>query len=293
MSTIIERSAKGLSYLKCEGAGEAPVVLLHGLGSNAHSFEPLMQALAIRHPSIAWNMPGYGESKPLSVKWPDSSHYAKALNRLLAHLKLTRCILIGHSLGCLIAARYTTMFPTQVTALVLISPAVGYQANKGGPMPPQVAKRINDLDRLGPEQFAAKRGWMLLADGIPNPEVLRAVQTAMAAVRRPGYDQAARMLACGWIYNDIPDIETPTAVLNGWKDYVTAAENANFVWGALEYSCKRRFFRLIKDAGHAVCQEKPDEVAGVIAEFLEAKEEAPTLVRGLKVVVTRRAGSCR
>ena len=113
MSTIAERSAKGLSYLTCEGRGEMPVVLLHGIGSNAHSFEPLMQALAERHPSIAWNAPGYGESKPLTVKWPDPSHYANALNRLLAHLKVARCILVGHSLGCLIAARYAVILPAR------------------------------------------------------------------------------------------------------------------------------------------------------------------------------------
>ncbi len=275
MSTIAERSAKGLSYLTCEGRGEMPVVLLHGIGSNAHSFEPLMQALAERHPSIAWNAPGYGESKPLTVKWPDPSHYAKALNRLLAHLDVARCILVGHSLGCLIAARYAVIFPRQVAALVLISPAVGYQAEKGGALPPQVAARIADLDRLGPKEFATKRAWTLLADSIPNPEVLRALQAAMAAVRRPGYDQAARMLASGCIYDDASQIEAPAAVLNGRKDYVTAPENAHFVYAALQRSSKRPFFRIIPDAGHAVCQERPEEVARVIAEFLDAKTDAP------------------
>lgn len=273
MSTIVERAAKGLSYLSCEGSGEMPVVLLHGIGSNAHSFEPLMQALASRHPSMAWNTPGYGESKPLAVKWPDASHYANALDRLLAHLKLTRCILVGHSLGCLIAARYAVMLPARVAALVLISPAAGYQAEKGGPLPPQVASRIADLDRLGPKELARKRAWTLLANSIPNPEVLQALQAAMAAVQRPGYDQAARMLACGCIYDDVSQIELPTAVLNGRKDYVTPTGNAHFVYAALERSCKRRFFRSIDDAGHAVCQERPEEVARVIAEFLEAKPD--------------------
>ena len=108
------------------------------------------------------------------------------MNRLLAHLKVARCILVGHSLGCLIAARYAVVFPGQVAALVLISPAVGYQAEKGGPLPPQVAARIADLDRLGPKEFAAKRAWALLADSGANPEVLRALS-------RDGCGPAARI----------------------------------------------------------------------------------------------------
>ena len=56
-----------------------PVVLLHGIGSHAHSFVPLMQALGGAPSQLAWNAPGYGESKPLTVKWPDASDYAKAL----------------------------------------------------------------------------------------------------------------------------------------------------------------------------------------------------------------------
>ncbi len=269
MSTIVERSAKGLSYLSCEGGGDTPVVLLHGISGNAHSFEPLMRALVGRHSSIAWNAPGYGASQPLTVKWPEASHYAKALKKLLAHLKVRRCILVGHSLGCLIAARYTVTFPGDVAALILIAPAVGYQAQKGI-LPPQVADRIKDLDRLGPGQLAAKRGWMLLADSIPNPEVLRTVQAAMAAVRRPGYDQAARMLASGCIYDDTANIEAPAAVIRGGKDYATAPENGHFVYASLQRSSKRPFFRIIEDTGHALCLEKPHELACVITEFLEA-----------------------
>jgi len=68
--------------------------------------------------------------------------------------------------------------------------------------------------------------------------------------------------------------EAAAAVLNGRRDYVTAPENAHFVYAALQRSSQRPFFRIIKDAGHAVCQERPEEVARVIAEFLEAKTDA-------------------
>ena len=44
MSEIAQHSAAGLSYLACGDDGGMPIVLLHGIGSNAQSFVPLMRA---------------------------------------------------------------------------------------------------------------------------------------------------------------------------------------------------------------------------------------------------------
>jgi pimeloyl-ACP methyl ester carboxylesterase len=272
MTTIVQNSAEGLSYLSCAGSGDTPLVLLHGLGSNAHSFEPLMRALASRYPSLAWDAPGYGDSKPLAVAWPDASDYANALERLLARLDVRRCIVLGHSLGCLIAARYAVIAPARVAALVLISPALGYFADRGGALPPGVAARLEDLDRLGPQAFAAKRAPGLLADPAAQPDVLAAVERAMAAVRRPGYDQAARVLASGRLFDDAATIVVPAAVITAAEDRITPPDSGHLAFAALHAS-QRPFFRIVKNAGHAVCQERPEEVARVIAEFIEADAE--------------------
>ncbi len=268
MTAIVQRSAEGLSYLVCESAGPMPVVLLHGIGSNARSFEPLMASLDGSYPTLAWDAPGYGESQPLAVEWPDASDYAAALNRLLAHLGIARCVLVGHSLGNLIAARCALEAPARIASLVLICPAIGYRARKGAPLPPQVAARIEELDRLGPEKFAAKRAWGLLRDTSPQPDVLRAVEAAMAAVRRPGYDQAARLLAGGRLIDDAENITLPALVISASEDRITPPESGHFVYAALQRSSQRPAFRMIAKAGHAVCQEQPAEIARVITEFV-------------------------
>jgi pimeloyl-ACP methyl ester carboxylesterase len=272
MTVIMERDGAGFSYLRSEEARGIPIVLLHGIGSNAQSFEPLMRALA--HPAIAWNAPGYGASEPLAQEWPDASDYAAALQRLLAHLQVTQCVLLGHSLGALVAARYAGLFPSQIAALFLISPARGYRSLKGTPLPPPVAKRIEELDELGPEEFACKRAAGLLADPAANVSVLRAVERAMAAVRRPGYDQAARLLAGGRLIEDAEKIEAPAAVIVACDDRITPPESGQSVFTALQASSRRCAFKTIANAGHAVCQEKPAEVAQFIAEFLGSEAHA-------------------
>ena len=272
MSAITQGTAAGLSYLARAGDG-MPVVLLHGIGSNARSFEPLMAAFDARHRVLAWDAPGYGDSPPLAVDWPDASDYAAALNRLLAKLGISRCILVGHSLGTLIAARFALVSPNHVAMLCLISPSLGGGAEKGVALPPAVAQRIEQLDRLGPEQFAAARAPSLLADPAARPDVLQSVVRAMAAVRRPGYDQAARMLAVGRMLDDAAKITTPTAVMVGLQDRITPPENARRVFDALSSSAQREFFE-IPDAGHAVCQEHPVEVARAIASIVDHKATA-------------------
>ncbi|HEY7663590.1 MAG TPA: alpha/beta hydrolase [Xanthobacteraceae bacterium] len=269
MSEISRHTDAGLSYLKGEGAAATPIVLLHGIGSNACSFVPLMRAFEGRHPVLAWDAPGYGASAPLAVHWPDASDYATVLNRWLDQLEISRCVVAGHSLGALIAARFARTSPRRVAALLLLSPALGHGVAKGDPLPDAVAARLTELDRLGPEKFAAARAPSLLADPAGRPDVLQAVERAMADVRRPGYDQAARMLAGGRLLDDAANILVPTAVLVGTQDRITPPASARRVFDALPGASQRHVYRDIADAGHALCQEQPDAVARAITEMVE------------------------
>jgi pimeloyl-ACP methyl ester carboxylesterase len=250
-----------------------PVVLLHGIGSDGRSFEPLIAALDARHPVVAWDAPGYGASTQLAVDWPDASDYAAAVGRLLAALGISRCIVVGHSLGTLIAARFAVISPDHVATLCLVSPSLGGGVEKGSPLPAAVARRVEDLDRLGAEQFAAARSPLLLADPAGRPDVLQGVVRAMASVRRPGYDQAARMLAGGRMLEDAAKLSVPTAIIVGSQDRITPPENARRVFDTLSPGSRSAYCE-IADAGHAVCQEQPAEIARAIATIVDNKAAA-------------------
>jgi pimeloyl-ACP methyl ester carboxylesterase len=272
MTDITSGAGAGLTYLVRAG-GQVPVVLLHGIGSHARSFVQLIEALDPRFSVLAWDAPGYGDSVPLAAEWPDASDYAAALNRLLAHLEISRCTLVGHSLGALIAARLAIVSAMRVTKLCLISPAQGYGVAKGGSLPPSVASRIEELDCLGPERFAAKRAPGLLGDPAARPDVLQSVEQAMAAVRHPGYDQAARMLAGGRLLDDAAKISMPTAVVVGARDRVTPPPNARDLFQTLPASARLAYAE-VAGAGHAVCQEQPVEIARIISSIVDSKAAA-------------------
>jgi len=161
--------------------------------------------------------------------------------------------------------------PQRVDDLILISPTLGYGAPQGGPMPPKVAARLDDLDRLGAERFAAERAAGLVANPAAQPDVVEAVRRAMADVRRPGYDQAARMLASGRLLDDLRQIKPPTTIIVGRLDRTTPPIMAQEAYSALDNSADRHAFHEIPGAAHAVCQEQPRVVAQMIADALQKK----------------------
>jgi len=253
-----------------QGQG-TPLVLLHGIGSAARSFDRVIAAFAPRFRVVAWDAPGYVDSTDLPMEQPTAGDYADALAAFLDEMGIRTCHLLGHSLGCLMAARFARQSPEKVAALVLISPALGYGVEKGAPLPTGAARRIEELDRLGSEKFAAARAPGLVADPAARPDVVRAVEQAMAAVRRPGYDQAVRLLAGGRILDDAAKLTMPAAVLVGAQDRITPPASCRRAFDAMPGGAPRHVYQEILDAGHAVCQEQPAVVARAISEIVENK----------------------
>jgi pimeloyl-ACP methyl ester carboxylesterase len=258
----------GIGFLRRPGRSSGlPLVLLHGIGSNAKSFTGLMAALPPTLDVIAWNAPGYATSQPLAAAAPTPRDYALALERLLEALGYTRIMLAGHSLGCLFAASFATLAPARVAALALFSPALGYKVRPGAELPPAVQARIDEIESLGPEAFAAKRAARLVHEPAAKPRVLNAVREAMAAVNPAGYAQAVRALGAGDLLADAARIATPTLVAVGAEDAITPPANARATYEALPNGAG---YHEVPDAGHAVSQENPAAVAGLMTELIEA-----------------------
>ncbi len=63
---------------------------------------------------LAWDMPGYGESPMLAATPADAGDYADALARMLDRAGVEQTILVGHSLGALVAAAFAAKYPQRV-----------------------------------------------------------------------------------------------------------------------------------------------------------------------------------
>tara|TARA_Y100001956_G_scaffold79903_1_gene94108 strand:+ start:2450 stop:3307 length:858 start_codon:yes stop_codon:yes gene_type:complete len=103
---------------------ELSVVFLHGWLDNAASFSSVMEELNQLEPNLhlcAIDLPGHGHSshKKGSNFYPFHD-YLDDVYQLLVNLSPNRVVLVGHSLGALIASCYSAAFPEQVSGLVQI-----------------------------------------------------------------------------------------------------------------------------------------------------------------------------
>lgn len=102
--------------------GQRPaVVLLHGIGRTGqvwHHILPLLESQGIR--AVAFDLLGFGASaKPQWLRY-DADDHARSVIASLERLKLDQpTILVGHSMGCLIAVRVARLRPDLVKHLVL------------------------------------------------------------------------------------------------------------------------------------------------------------------------------
>ncbi|CDG82996.1 alpha/beta fold hydrolase [Janthinobacterium agaricidamnosum] len=193
-----------------QGDHTSVIVLLSGLGGNAHAFDSLAPALARRQRVLAITRRGYGQSgKPL----PSSdATYAPAtlvadLLAVLDTLKVQRIVLAGHS----IAGNEVTLFagrhPQRVRGVVYLDTTFDYSqgAHWQGEQPPEnpifdePGPELADLASMNASIAYAKRihkQWWpamdaywrdtleVLADGRVRPNTPPAVAAAMAAGAR-------------------------------------------------------------------------------------------------------------
>ena len=261
-----------VAYIRRPGRGAAhPLLLLHGIGSNAQSFVPLMSALPDSIDAIAWNAPGYADSAPLPDPSPLPHDYAAALEKLLDAFKLARAALAGHSLGALFAGSFAARHPRRVTALALLSPAAGYRCSSGTPLPASVQSRIDEIVELGPIAFAARRAARLVGDPQGMPNVVAAVERAMASVNPAGYVQAVRALGGGDLCADVARISNPAVVVVGAMDQITPPPGVRAVHAAFRQPTP---YHEIAGAGHALPQEKPEAIAELLGTFVARTGDA-------------------
>jgi pimeloyl-ACP methyl ester carboxylesterase len=109
-----------------EGHDPRPVVvMIHGIASSSATFAYLVPLIEESHRVIAIELLGFGSSpQPEGAEYTLEEHVA-AIARTIRSLHLTDpFVLVGHSLGCLIGARYAATHPQHIAKLVLVSPPV-------------------------------------------------------------------------------------------------------------------------------------------------------------------------
>lgn len=112
-----------LLHIASDSGSGQPVIFLHGIASNSSTWNkvlPLVSDMPIR--ALTLDLLGFGESP--TPEWPEYSlqEHAKSVARTIRHLRLKQPpIIVGHSMGSLIAVELATSYPKYAKKLILCS----------------------------------------------------------------------------------------------------------------------------------------------------------------------------
>ncbi len=108
-------------FIDFGGAGTA-MVLVHGLGGSAINWLSVGPSLAKRHRVVALDLPGFGKTPPIGGLVGVAGQ-RELLDRFLASVIAGPAVVVGNSMGGLVAMMEAAIAPRRVSHLVLAAPA--------------------------------------------------------------------------------------------------------------------------------------------------------------------------
>ena len=241
------------------GTGQT-LFFLHGMNGNSKSWENLFYSLSSSFRVIAWDAPSFGGS---DVFGDNIEEYKNAAKALIETLKLKKIILIGHSMGGLIASQLAYDNDVSVSGLILSSTHLGFGCKKGEPLMERYANRLKTFStKLSDIDYAMERAKRNTPEGT-SESVIKFLANVALDIRRESIRDGGRMSQETDNTNICKDLKVPVLILSGGKDTVISTEMHASLIAALPRAHKVVFPK----AGHASFAEYPDQFNYQVTEF--------------------------
>jgi pimeloyl-ACP methyl ester carboxylesterase len=276
---------------KMLGKGD-PVLLFNGASDGMDAWDPsFLEGLSSNHMVIAFDTRGIGNtttgSKPYTYQ-----QLANDSAGLLDALKIPKADVMGYSLGSYIAEQLAIMFPDKVNSLLLVGSSCGGKDHT--PKPPEFIKLQSDIVNKSLNNVSISHeemkelvsaslgsGWIRLhPESLDIPANITTLQQL-----KPGLppEIANNQNNVGKHWEDNPNwsgacdelakLAKPTLVITGTDDnmyqpHVNSLKIVEKIPGA--------WLVQIEDAGHAVMDQYPEEIAKILNTFLSSTSTTPS-----------------
>lgn len=242
------------------------LLFLHGLGGGHHAWDAqLVHFSCLGYAAHAWDQPGYGESA--TVEPYDLEQITAALARLIDSLRAGPVVLVGHSMGGLIAQEAYFRHPSLVKALALTFTSAAFVG--GSDFARQfVAQRIGPLDQgLSMAELAA-----LTMPGHSgsksDPGAVAHAREIMAKIPPETYRKAVRLLTTFDRRADLPKIAVPTLLVAGSEDKTAPAA----IMASMQRKIPGAELVALEGCGHLGPMDQPKEFNAALERFLRKME---------------------
>ncbi len=222
------RSANGTAYDVFGPHGAPLVVLIHGLGLNRGIWDQVIPALSADFRVLSYDIQGHGETPPPADQ-PSLKLLAKQIADLLDSIGAKTAILVGFSLGGMIARRFAQDYPARTLALAILHSPHRRTADAQA----AILARVEQAGGEGPAATveAALVRWFTDDFRRDHPAVMQKVRGWVVANNPSTYPQFYRILADGIdeIVAPRPPITCPTLVMTADQDFGNGPEMARAI----------------------------------------------------------------
>jgi pimeloyl-ACP methyl ester carboxylesterase len=257
---LLAVAGERMSYMEAGSGRPDTVLLLHGIGSNCTGWRYVLDGLAARFRTIAWNAPGYYLSDFLRDEAPSNWQYADALARLMDALGIESAHIAGSSFGSLIAASFAARHPRRVRRLALLGASRGQKWLAAEERERRLAMR-DEAARAGAIAMSEKR-WRILLGPRPTDTAVRLTKEVLMATHPRGLMQSARASDSTDVCEFAADIRAATLVMTGGEDQV----NPPAIGRAIAAAIPRSKFVELAGVGHLPKLEDPARTIALLSQ---------------------------
>ena len=251
------------------------IVFLHGIGGNAEYWEPQLSFFGESFQAVAWNMPGYGTSPPLTeMTFPA---LAQALDRMLDTYQTEQVHLVGHSMGGMVAQEYMLRQAKRVSSLTLYASSSAFGKSEGDWQQNFIRQRLKPLDDGGSMEAVASQLVHSLFGENPAPDLVEKATDSMVQCPPEVYRAAVKCLVGFDRRTELSRIRTPTFLVTGDQD--TLAPPKMMEKMAAKITDSR--FQSLKGAGHLASLEQAEKFNELLLEFINRHADTPVTDRNL------------
>ncbi|MFI9829115.1 alpha/beta fold hydrolase [Streptomyces sp. NPDC051913] len=234
--------------------GGVPLVFVHGWTANRHRWDHQLAHFAEKRRVIRLDLRGHGESGGAGVR--TIAELADDVLALLDHLEIERCVLVGHSMGGMIAQTITLAHPERVERLVLVNSIGRMTYSRGRGL-------LLGVSTLVPfKLFVATNIQRAFAPGYPRDEIRAYVKASADTPREVVMTLYGAMRAFD-VLDRVGEIGVPTLMIHGYHDIQLPVRQMLRMAKAYRDAEVR-----IIDAGHELPVEKPEELTRALDRFV-------------------------
>jgi pimeloyl-ACP methyl ester carboxylesterase len=253
-----------LHYLDWGNLHADPVLLVHGLCSNAHYWDYFADSMKNDYHTLAIDLRGHGESDHAGNYGP--RNYSFDLDVFVACLGLNNFHLIGHSLGGINSIIFAANHPDLVKTLVIVD--IGPEIGKAG-VERMERERINEPTTFSSEQMAF--AYMKKMEPHQSEDFIRhqlkyALRTEPNGGLAFKYDKAllcTDLRSPEWLWEYLSRIICPVLLVRGMESDMLTAE---VVSRMLEVLISGTVVE-IEQAGHGIPGDNPYAFEAAVRDF--------------------------